>query len=220
VEKAPAKPAKTKATLKLNSTPPGAEIVVDGKAADKSTPDTVTIDRGQHTIALRLEGFQEASAKFKVSGGEEFEFSPELVPVVPGIRMPRIVIPNVPGMNGPSPAQMQNLDRLKNLPGISDEQRAEIRMWEKWSEVQKSGTPNILVNSHPRGARIIVDGKDSGQRTPEILPATNGQHIVRLELQGYESVERKVTVGGRGPAMVNARMKPTAPKPPSTPDQP
>lgn len=222
VEKAPAKPAQKKATVKLNSNPPGADIIVDGKSTGKETPDTLTVDRGQHTIAIRMGGFKDASAKFKVSGGEEFEFAPELTPETGGMTIPMPVIPDVAKMMGPNPERMMNLGKMKNTPGLSAEQRAEIDNWAKWGEMQKSGTPNIMMNSHPEGARIIVDGKDSGQKTPTVLPASNGHHNVRLELDGYAPYEATVEVGApnRGPAMINARLRPHAPKSPASPEPP
>jgi serine/threonine-protein kinase len=210
----PPKPAKTKATLKLNSTPPGADILVDGKDTGKTTPNSVMIERGQHAIAVRLEGFQAASAKFKVSGGEEFEFSPELVPVVPGLTggMPRVMIPKVPAVD------LSNLEQLQRTRGLSEQQRAEIQQWEKWGQMQKEGKLSIMVNSRPAGASIVIDGKDTGKKTPEVVESTEGTHSVVVSLAGYEPFERTVRVGAdRGPTAVNARLKPLPPKPPAEP---
>ena len=212
IERTPPKPAKTTATLKLSSTPPGAEIVVDGKPFDKTTPASVSIARGQHEIAVRMPGFQEASAKFKVSGGEEFEFSPELVPLVPGLRG----MVNVPGpgnMNIPVPGapDFSALQQLQRNRGLSPEQRADIRLWEKWGMMQKAGQLTIMVNSTPHGASILVDGKDTRKKTPDVVRSGSGNHTVRLELEGYEPFEKSVDVeSNRGPVMVNVPLKPRA----------
>ena len=218
IERTPPKASKTKATLKLSSTPPGADIFLDGKDTEKSTPESITIDRGQHSIALHLEGFQDAAAKFKVSGGEEFEFAPELVPVVPGRRGTRVV----PNINIPMPSigapDFSNLEQLQRNGGLSEQQRSEIKMWEKFGALQKNGQLSIIVNSRPAGASIYVDGKDTGKKTPEVIRSDAGTFTVRVELAGYEPFERKVIVGeNRGPALVSARLKPTAPKPPEQP---
>ena len=207
IERTPPKAASTTAALKLNSTPPGAQILVDGDETGKATPETVSIPRGEHTIAVKMPGFQEASAKFKVKGGEEFEFSPRLVPLGPGMHVvPRIDIPAV---------NMRNLEQLK---GLSEQQKAEIELWDKWGAQQRAGEPTILVNSRPAGAKISVDGADTGQKTPAVLPEKPGKYRVRLELKGYETVERDIEVNpSRGPAMVNLRLKPVAPATPLPP---
>jgi hypothetical protein len=206
VEHSPPKPAQTKATLKLNSTPPGAEVVLDGKPTGKSTPTSITIERGQHAIALRMAGFPEAAAKFKVSGGEEFEFSPELTPAVPGmggVNIPKVEVPDLPAMV-PDFSQLQ---QLRRNGALSEQQRAEIKLWEKWGAMQRVGELSILVNSRPAGASIFIDGKDTGTKTPEVIRSSAGTYTVRLQIAGYEPFEREVTVGAnRGPAMINARL--------------
>ena len=210
VERTPPKPAKTTATLKLNSTPPGAEVVLDGKPTEKTTPASISIARGEHAISLRIAGFQEASAKFKVSGGEEFEFSPELVPLAPGLRgmgvEPPTGMPNIPIPAGPDLSQLRQLQRNGAL---SPQQRAEVRLWEKWGAMQRMGVLSIMVSSRPEGASIFIDGKDTGKKTPEVVRSGAGNHTVRVELAGFTSFEQVVTVGEhRGPTMVNARLVP------------
>ncbi len=213
VERTPPKPAKTTATLKLNSTPPGAEVVLDGKPTEKTTPTSVSIARGEHAISLRIAGFQEASAKFKVSGGEEFEFAPELVPLTPGVAGMHIEPP--PGMpNIPIPAapDLSQLRQLQRNGALSPQQRAEVRLWEKWGVMQKMGVLSIIVSSRPEGASIFVDGKDTGKKTPEVVRSGAGSHTVRVEIAGFEPFEKVVTVGeNRGPTMVNARLVPKQP---------
>lgn len=46
------------ATLSVGSTPPGAEIVVDGRPTGQHTPADVSLPAGEHTIELRLAGHQ------------------------------------------------------------------------------------------------------------------------------------------------------------------
>jgi eukaryotic-like serine/threonine-protein kinase len=203
VERAPAKPAKTKATLTLNSTPPGAQVILDGSPTDKRTPTSVSIERGEHAIALHLPGFQDASAKFKVSGGEEFEFAPELVPVIPGFRgmrvNPNIVVPNVPMPD------LSHLQELERNGALTEQQSAEIKLWEKWGALQRAGQLSIMVNSRPQGASILVDGKDTRKKTPDVIRSEAGRFTVRVEMPGYEPFEKQVSVApNRGPTVVNA----------------
>ncbi len=48
------------ATVAIASTPPGAQIVVDGEATDQTTPAEIEMPAGEHTVGLRLDGYQTA----------------------------------------------------------------------------------------------------------------------------------------------------------------
>jgi predicted Ser/Thr protein kinase len=65
-------------TLALKSSPPGAKILVDGKDSGKRTPAELRVDPGLHTIALRLDGYKEATTTTKLGAGDTFHFAPEL----------------------------------------------------------------------------------------------------------------------------------------------
>lgn len=52
------------ATVMVASTPPGAAIIVDGTDSGQVTPADVAMTAGEHTVALRLQGYEEASQTF------------------------------------------------------------------------------------------------------------------------------------------------------------
>jgi serine/threonine-protein kinase len=52
----------------------------------------------------------------------------------------------------------------------------------------------IMVRSSPPAARILVDGTDTGLRTPSKLELKPGEHEVQLVRQGYGTAHRKVTL--------------------------
>lgn len=55
-------------------------------------------------------------------------------------------------------------------------------------------TGSLYVDTRPRGARVVVDGKSSG-RTPLTVPGlADGDHAVRVELAGYKTVTTTVTI--------------------------
>jgi eukaryotic-like serine/threonine-protein kinase len=57
------------AWAQVNSTPKGAEIIVDGTSTGQFTPARLQVPAGMHTITLRLNGFQVAKRTFQVSEG-------------------------------------------------------------------------------------------------------------------------------------------------------
>jgi len=73
----------------------------------------------------------------------------------------------------------------------------------------------VEVTSAPAGARVLVDGVDSGKVTPTELGLGSGDHVIALELEGYTQAERTVTVaiGSRQPLEVTLEAVPAAPEP-------
>lgn len=54
---------------------------------------------------------------------------------------------------------------------------------------------NVLVSSEPLGARILVDGTDTGKTTPARLTIGGNfgtGHVIELNKQGYRTVQRRV----------------------------
>ncbi|MGD8539153.1 MAG: PEGA domain-containing protein [Candidatus Aminicenantes bacterium] len=72
-----------------------------------------------------------------------------------------------------------------------------------WSD----DTGSIQVNSTPQGAKIYLDGTDTGKVTNSTLDNVEaGSHIVRLSLDDYEDYEETVTVTAGETAIVNVEL--------------
>ena len=58
-----------------------------------------------------------------------------------------------------------------------------------------SSQEHVLVSSEPLGARIVVDGRDTGRTTPASLPLGGlfgGDHRIELHKKGYRPAVRRV----------------------------
>lgn len=58
-----------------------------------------------------------------------------------------------------------------------------------------SSREQVLITSEPLGARIEVDGRDSGRTTPATLAIAGNfgrDHVVRLTLEGHRPAERRL----------------------------
>ncbi|MCE9594933.1 MAG: PEGA domain-containing protein [Planctomycetes bacterium] len=56
--------------------------------------------------------------------------------------------------------------------------------------------PGVALSTSPPGARITVDGRDSGFLTPCVLDIDRDDHTLDFELDGYQTASREVTSGG------------------------
>lgn len=67
-----------KATLAVASDPPGANIIVDGILTGQVTPAQITVDPGQHKVAVRKQGYRWAETLADAGPGQTLNFSPQL----------------------------------------------------------------------------------------------------------------------------------------------
>jgi serine/threonine protein kinase len=66
------------ALVVVNSTPAGAEIVVDGKNTGHLTPAQFAVEKGSHTVVVRKSGYLEESTTADLGPGQNFQFAPAL----------------------------------------------------------------------------------------------------------------------------------------------
>lgn len=63
----------------------------------------------------------------------------------------------------------------------------------KKDKVERNGT--LIIDSKPTGARILLNGNDSGETTPVTLQNTApGRYLIRLEKDGYHPWEKRLDV--------------------------
>lgn len=65
--------------LVVTSTPQGASIEIDGKATGQITPAEITVEKGDHTIVVRKQGYSDESVTQTVAEGQTFTYSPVLL---------------------------------------------------------------------------------------------------------------------------------------------
>jgi serine/threonine protein kinase len=66
------------ATLSVTSTPPGANVYIDGRDTGKLTPAQVSVDKGQHVVLVRKAGFIDETTSAQFVLAQTVSFSPTL----------------------------------------------------------------------------------------------------------------------------------------------
>ncbi|MGA9509767.1 MAG: PEGA domain-containing protein [Candidatus Sulfotelmatobacter sp.] len=66
------------ATLSVSSTPPGANVYIDGRDTGKLTPAQVSVDKGQHVVLVRKGGFIDETTSTQFVIAQTVSFSPTL----------------------------------------------------------------------------------------------------------------------------------------------
>lgn len=66
------------ALIAVNSTPPGAEVIIDGKPTGRVTPVQFAVEKGSHTIFLRKQGYLDETTVADLGPAQNFQYSPTL----------------------------------------------------------------------------------------------------------------------------------------------
>lgn len=70
--------APSNALVAVNSTPAGAEIILDGRDTGKVTPAQFAVEKGNHTVVLRKPGYLDETTGAELGPGQNFQFAPAL----------------------------------------------------------------------------------------------------------------------------------------------
>ncbi|HEV2962026.1 MAG TPA: serine/threonine-protein kinase [Candidatus Angelobacter sp.] len=151
-------------SVMVSSTPSGANIWIDSKDTGKTTPATIILEKGQHNILLRKQGFKEVSTSETLSEGQTLNYSPVL-------------------LANTSVAQMQEEGQgrgfWKRAFGV---------------ESIPEGKGRIHIRTFPKGASIEVDGHVAPKKTDVQWDVDPGTYDIGLRMDGYKSVRRSVKV--------------------------
>jgi hypothetical protein len=66
------------ALVVVNSTPPGAEVIIDGKPTGRVTPGQFAVEKGSHTVLLRKQGYLDESITADLGPAQNFPYAPVL----------------------------------------------------------------------------------------------------------------------------------------------
>ena len=86
------------------------------------------------------------------------------------------------------------------VAGRQQPQRVRVELAPNWGEVHYA--------TEPPGARILVDGEDTGRRTPATVEILAGEHEVALLLDGHQTHRQRILVAAqerRAPALIKLR---------------
>ena len=200
-------------SISVTSSPPGAEISLDGVTTGKNTPATLdSVAPGDHTVAVGLAGYNPASKTVTVSAGSssDVDFVLNQIPLNGSI-----AVSSVPsgaaieldgiGTGALTPFTFGNVTPgdhavSVSLTGYNPESQtvtviAGSTATASFILVPAQQTGSISVTSVPAGAAIALDGSATGKITPAVLDGVApGNHTVSVTLAGYNPASKTVTV--------------------------
>lgn len=180
----------------ITSTPAGATVFVNGSALESPTPTTLpeAIIGEKYTISLFLEGYAERSLEWTASADATPISVPPLSKHVDHDKTPRAI-------QGPSTTLDPNTIVQDPTTTGTDQQVIADTAVANTTPTAEDTTPpattgSITVRTEPKGARILVNGKDSGLTTPatvDNLPLGK-KTTIQVKKDGYVGWARSVTL--------------------------
>ncbi|MDH5511133.1 MAG: PEGA domain-containing protein [Nitrospinota bacterium] len=182
-------------------------VFIDGVEAGKTPVIDYPVQKGDHTMEIRAEGYQLWKRSVKVIGGETLDFEASLT-LAEGVLL---VLSDPPGATvifqdqpkGATPVIITGLPlgiyqvRLEKngyFP-VTEQVRLHKHSGEKVTGVLSRGA-RLTVTSD-EGAMVTIDGKKAGTGTVEVL-LPGGPHEVEVSMEGRKTVRKKVeTVIGK-----------------------
>lgn len=201
--------------LSISSSPSGATIFIDGSYRG-TTPTSLTLNEGTHTVRLTASGYSEYSTSVYVAGGKTSVISASMSPSVQlgyvnlkatpagaAIYVDGIFQANTPSITGVTLGPFttgQSHTLLLTATGyqsgsssfvLSPGETRTITM-NLVPEQAKNG--NLYITSSPSGAAIYIDNVYYGMTPATIPDITPGSHVLKLQAQGYTEWQEAVSI--------------------------
>jgi hypothetical protein len=218
-------------SLRVVSTTPGAEVVVDGEPKGPVNVEIQGLKPGQHIVEVRAKGFQSQVVEAQVVAGEQRIAKIDLQAQVekPVTARLRIVTPTpdaevfIDGASvGRAPIDRNDMQPGKHFVVV---RKAGFAEWKRevnldpaqpttlTAELSASGTLKVLSNV--AGADVYIDGQVVG-KTPLVLDAVPaGDHLVEVKQHGYIDAKQSFRIEGGEQKILAADLAPirTGPSP-------
>ncbi len=216
---------KTTGNLTVNTTPPGAKIILDNQDIGFTTPCTIkNLKPGKYTVTLKKENYETVSKEVEIKEGKTATISVNLrkrekfgyISVVTNPAGAEIIIDGTdkgvktPNMVKIKPGEHTLTLRKTGYHSHSVKVNVEAGKTLKLTmSLQKVISGKIAVNSTPQNAEIFIDNKDTSYKTPHTFELKPGKHTVTLKLKGYKEYRRTVNVKEGGSITLEVKLERT-----------
>lgn len=191
-------------TLTIDSYPKDAEVYINGEYIGNS-PISKKLSVGTYSVEVKKEGYKDYKKDVEIKKGKETILIANLERKIGGIKIetdPPQATVFIDGKNyGTTPLEIYDLEVGKHELVITKEGYKSITKEVlisdeilEISEILEKGVGKIYINSNPKGATVIIDGKEVGKTPIEIEEISLGRHFLTLKALGYEELTKTIDV--------------------------
>jgi hypothetical protein len=220
-------------TLQVISSPGGADLYVDEVYKGKTSLTVGNLASGNHTIVLKLFGYQQLTGKTTVEQGQTTILSLTMTPYSepqsgiitvssspPGAGIfldgeymgltrfdgPVVFTGIVPGEHGVSLKLANYREYTKHFEIIAD-QTVAVNAVLTPGPVPASYA-SVEISSYPSGASAFIDNVFSGQTPATVRTVPSGHHTILIRMDGYEDYNTSFDLSPGQSALISAALAP------------
>ncbi len=193
-----------KGTLSVDSYPQNCEVYLNGEYVGV-TPLEKSVKIGKYTLEVKKEGYEDYKKEVTIERGKETVIIANLE-----ISTGSLIVKTDPdgatifvdGKNyGLTPIEIKDFEIGEHEIVISKEGYAQIikkieigKETVTIEEILTKAISEIFINTNPKGAKVIINGKEMGV-TPLTLKDINpGRYIITFKALGYEEMTKSIEV--------------------------
>ncbi|MCX6063915.1 MAG: PEGA domain-containing protein [Caldiserica bacterium] len=217
-------PSTETVSLSITSTPPGAQVYLDGTSIGTTPVQDYQASVGSHTVILWMSGYNDTTETFDLSQGETAKTLSYLLtavspttttPVISPVSVPVSITSNPSGAKvsvdgaskGVTPLTVSmkpgrhtlsmTEDGYKAYQGTVEVLKTDTARTVPVTLTKISVTPTtatLTITSTPSGAKVFLDGTSIGTTPVTKKTVSPGTHTLRLTLAGYEDYTTTITL--------------------------
>ena len=213
-----AAPAFAETQVRINTTPAGATLLVDGTARDIAPATLTGLKTGTHLVVARKEGYREARESFALLAGQNMALDLKLEELR-GLALiqasPSGAEVHVNGVfRGNAPLLLTDLPlgvhRVRlSAPGYFSKE-VELNLADRIPQLASvelvADSARVVIESEPPGATVLVNGTSRGVTPLTLDQVPSGEIEVAVELEGYAPHRSQLVLKAGDDVRVDARL--------------
>ncbi len=207
--------------LRIESTPPGASVLADGKTLGTTPLDLSPLDAGEHDFTLTLARYQSADIKVTIEGRDQrqnlaVDLKPDWATVTISSEPDGASVFIDGTKRGETPVDLKVTSGERQLTlkkqGFADHrQRLQVIAGQAQTLATIALQPaaaSLAINSTPSGANITVNGEFAGSAPTEIALEPEQKQVIQLSLPGYQTHQQTFKLGAGQKQEANITLTP------------
>lgn len=197
-----------KGLLLVQTEPAGCDIAIDGVSLGHSPKLVTSLDASvPHKMVIQKPGYQSRTVEVKFTGrtplvrNEKLLLDSGVLFVSTDPAGAEVTVNGI--MRGKAPIKVTDIPRGRStvtllIPGYEPEVREVVLNAGDNENLFVSMRPKpgtLWLSSVPEGARFYVNGEVKGRGPLALNSLTPGNYVVRAELEGHGTLEKKITIG-------------------------
>ena len=205
--------------ISVYSTPSGAKVYIDDTYIGKTPIEHKEVQTGRHEIAIEKEGYQNYTKTIEILPNKTILVNATLKAIEGGLYItsnPSEADVYINGSyRGKTPLYLV-IPVGKYEVKVTKEGYAnyttevEVKAWITTS-IKVNLEPQyayLWIESHPRGAKVYIDGKPVGKTPLKNYKLLSGKHVLKLALEGYVPYEKEILLRPNETLNITIDLKP------------